>query len=167
MDSHRRIILAIICIFVTFVNIYFNSTLFKFTQHPEVPVSSTSNSEYPVVYDDFTQQLDAHDVIALANGTFQGVVYFGRDTCPVCLIYNSVLHDLVEDNSYKIYKFDTDIWRKHNSFESILSLYSIHDIPAIVKIDNTGNVASAFIESEADIDIIRDRLASFLSEIFA
>lgn len=89
------------------------------------------------VTDDFSIQIT--EINSKLNNEILGIVYFGRDTCPICTELNSIIIENIDFCSIKIYKFDTDKWRNNDKFQTVLDKYDITKIPTLIKIndDNT------------------------------
>ena len=56
------------------------------------------------VTDDFSIQIT--EINSILNNEIVGIVYFGRDTCPICTELNSIIIENIDFCSIKIYKFD-------------------------------------------------------------
>lgn len=86
------------------------------------------------VNDYFTTKIN--DINKLINDEITGYVYFGRDTCRVCLYLNTFLEKEYNENSdLLIYKFDTDYWRDNENFQNVLDKYSVSTVPTLIKIN--------------------------------
>lgn len=110
--------------------------------------------------DDFSVQIN--DIEALLNGEIVGIVYFGRDTCDFCLTLNAILKEYVNEDLI-IYKFDTDIWRNDDRFQSVLDKYGIKSVPALVSI-NKDKTFAQFIPDETLSDKeVEESLQQFLN----
>ncbi len=86
-------------------------------------------------------KLDSLDIL---KNTTTKIVYFGRDTCPICQIYKPILEEIVNEVDTKVYYFDTDYWRAKNEFNDILEYYNIDGIPNLIHINEDGS----FIKQE-------------------
>ena len=125
--------------------------------------TTASQSELNEGVDDtFSRQIT--DINELLSGEFNGIIYFGRDSCPFCKQFNIALASIVSENSYMIYKFDTDYWRDHEYFDRILEKYQVTQIPTIVRVVGV-NEFETFIYDESDdsIDRFEEELTDFLS----
>lgn len=100
-----------------------------------------TNNNTTMYYDDFSIKIN--DIEQLTDKEFSGVVYFGRDTCPYCSEFNKLIKQSELFNNIKIYKFDTDTWRKNQKFNDILKIYNIEEIPVLIKIEN-GKISARF-----------------------
>lgn len=94
------------------------------------------NSQEEITIDDFSIQIT--EINSILNNEIVGIVYFGRDTCPICTELNSIIIENIDFNNIKIYKFDTDKWRNNDNFQTILNKYNITKIPTLIKINNDG-----------------------------
>lgn len=104
------------------------------------------NTTLEKICDDFSTQIT--DINLLLNNKIVGVVYFGRDTCPFCQVYNGLLKkELEKNNELIIYKFDTDIWRNNENYQLVLSKYEITTVPSVIKI-NMDNTFEIFVADE-------------------
>lgn len=114
-----------------------------------------------VVSNDFLPQIQ--DINTLLNGDFTGFVYIGRDSCPFCLEFNSILKEFyLNDDEIKIYKFDTDFWREDYMFNKVLTNYNINSVPSLLRIDNNGEFEVLNVNlSEDDIIITLQEFFNF------
>ena len=86
--------------------------------------------------DDFSVPIESID--SLLNNQILGFVYFGRDTCPMCLQFNKALAiEVKKIPGVIIYKFDTDRWRENEKFQKVLDKYDIKNIPCLIRITNS------------------------------
>ncbi|MGL4760040.1 MAG: thioredoxin family protein [Sarcina sp.] len=93
----------------------------------------TNKDSLNEVSDYFTSPIK--DITTLLNDEINGYVYFGRDTCEVCLHFNSYLEkEFKKNQDLMIYKFDTEYWRPNDNFQKILNKYNITTIPSLIKI---------------------------------
>lgn len=123
----------------------------------ELDIEYTSNT---VVYNDFLSPIE--DIELLLNEGFTGFIYFGRDTCPICLQFNEVLKYVCEGNSQiPIYLFDTDFWREDENFTYVLDVYGVTTIPTLLRVGLTNNIETFSIDIDND-DII-NALSNFLT----
>ncbi len=115
-------------------------------------------SKTKVVYD--TMTIPIEDSSSLLNDEVIGFVYFGRDTCSVCLEFNKYLKKEYKANEQmEIYKFDTDYWRDTENFQEILEKYQISEIPMLIRIDSEND----FEIFESEVDELSDSLHEFLN----
>lgn len=111
--------------------------------------------------DDFSVAISDDEL--LLNGKMEGFIYFGRDTCPFCRLFNKYLSLISkEDTNITINKYDTDQWRETDSFDEILSKYSVNNIPLLVKVDEDGSYTTFGLSDANDIDEIYERLIDFI-----
>ncbi|MCL1883640.1 MAG: hypothetical protein FWF81_07820 [Defluviitaleaceae bacterium] len=102
------------------------------------------------------------DIKSLASGYYTGLLYVGRDTCPACLIFNVRLKNLyLNFNELSIYFFDTDYWREHELFETVLNKYGIATVPTLLNINEYGEFA-ILLPNNATMDEDMYILKSFL-----
>lgn len=103
------------------------------------------------VYDDFSVKID--DINKLIDDDIVGYVYFGRDTCPVCLHLNKFLKPLCNENDLTLYKFDTDYWRENENFNRVLEKYNIDSIPAIIELAEDRSYRSIAFTDDKKIEL--------------
>ncbi len=131
----------------------------------EITYSSVSD-ESPIVYDvqdDVSTPIT--DLQPLLNYEIEGLIYFGRDTCPVCRHFNQLLNKLKNNNNdIVIYKFDTDVWREDASFQAVLNLYRIVDVPVIIYVSD-GEFVPFEPNQITDIDTLESDFSQFLKKI--
>lgn len=77
-----------------------------------------------------------------------GIVYFGRPTCPNCEQFLPILKKVLKDKNKKIYYFNTDEWRNNEKFQDILDQYNIKQIPSIIRIKNGNSIEQLDILNE-------------------
>lgn len=115
------------------------------------------------VYDDFSQKIE--NINELVDNEITGLVYVGRDTCINCLKFNEILREETNANpSIKIYKFDTDFWRKDDMFQYVLDKYEITQIPVLLKINETTYKKFIIDNEKMTVDDYRDYLKNFISK---
>ena len=94
------------------------------------------------------------------------LVYFGRPTCPVCSEFLPVLENVLQDEKKEIYYFNTDEWREHDKYQSIISLYEIESVPSIIKIDENGSIKKLdLLKSNFDLENttqVKNKIQDFL-----
>lgn len=116
--------------------------------------------------EDFCDEIDNFSIPItniddLLNNRISGFVYFGRDTCPMCLQFNHALSLALEKNTdVVIYKFDTDVWRTDQSFQKVLDKFHVTSIPCLVKVTNS---KSFVFGSDSSSDLSQSDLEAFLS----
>lgn len=99
------------------------------------------------IADTFTHHITS--IEDLLEGRIQGIVYFGRDTCPFCFQFNKSLAKVLENSTIDIFKFDTDKWRSNEHFDVVLEHFSVTSIPTLVRIDSKDDFET-FIYTEPD-----------------
>lgn len=112
--------------------------------------------------DNFTEKID--DIDELLNFKIEGIIYFGRDTCPYCQNINKLISKELElSNELVIYKFDTDYWRKNEKFNTVLEQYNITSVPTLIKFNNGKIQKSISFDFEnSDLSEIQEELSKFL-----
>ena len=74
-----------------------------------------------------------------------GIVYFGRDSCPNCAVFNDALRLILDElPDLKIYKFDTDFWRENIQYNEVLDLYGIDQVPMLIYISEDKTIQTLF-----------------------
>lgn len=101
--------------------------------------------------DNFTEKID--DIDELLNFKIEGIIYFGRDTCPHCQNINKLISKELElSNELVIYKFDT-----------VLEQYNITSVPTLIKFNNGKIQKSISFDFEnSDLSEIQEELSKFL-----
>lgn len=101
--------------------------------YTDINIKKTNNHKIKII-----------DINKLINDEIEGLIYFGRDTCPVCQKLNEEFLDkeIYENNNLIIYEFNTNYWRNDENFEKILDKYNISTIPTIVKINSDKSYTS-------------------------
>lgn len=70
------------------------------------------------------------DVQALQNG----IVYFGRPTCPHCVHFASALHELATAGSARVYYVNTDYWRGHAQIAGLFNRFDVTIVPTLIHV---------------------------------
>ena len=105
-----------------------------FINYAETKPNQNQSEEVEIIEDTFSTPLTS--IEQMEDEKFNGVVYFGRDTCPNCLTINEFLKKFHEDNPTEtIYKFDTEYWKQDSDYESVLAKYEIESIPLLMKFE--------------------------------
>lgn len=68
------------------------------------------------------------------NSIENGIIYFGRPTCPVCQYFKPLLFEATREYPLPIYYFNTDRFRNHTDFLTILDNFEITSVPSLVQI---------------------------------
>lgn len=160
MRKNKHIIISLlIVLIITFI------TLIGISKNINKDKKYNTNKEVQTdkeIYDYFTIKID--DINKLINDEISGYVYFGRDTCPICLYLNKFLEkEYINNNDLLIYKFDTDYWRENKSFKDILNKYNISTIPTLIRInkDQSYEILEFHNENEEQIQL---ELNNFLNK---
>lgn len=74
-------------------------------------------------------------------------VYFGRPTCPHCVLLYPRLEKVAKDNNITIHYVNTDEYREVEKFQEILNTYEINYVPYLAKFEN-GKIVNVFDNSE-------------------
>lgn len=130
---------------------------------PRLQLISSELTTYEEVEDHFSKKLSSVDEIT--DNEFSGIVYFGRDTCPNCLMINSFIQEVYEENeNLIIHKFDTDYFRGMSGYEEVISKYDIQNIPSLIKIKN-GEIKDRFEFKEelVKVEEIQESVFAFLT----
>jgi len=94
------------------------------------------------IFDTFSEKIQSKNVDLLLNQDISGFIYFGRDTCVDCLSFNFVLKEVIDKyDGLVIHKFDTDDWRQHEEFHTILDLYGIDNVPTLLYISDEEKIS--------------------------
>ena len=103
-----------------------------------------------VVYDYFTDQIE--DIDLLLTDEITGFVYFGRDTCPNCLVFNTAMAIEIDSNAnLVVHKFDTDYWRENENFKTVLDKYGVTKIPVLINLDNDTFTTFSYDKDSTDL----------------
>lgn len=112
--------------------------------------------------DTFSVPID--DIATLEDRKLVGYIYFSRETCPVCMIFNAYIDACLETSGNPvIYKFDTDMWRENEKFQAILDEYQVSAIPTLVRIYDDKTMIVFESDAETEKEFIKDLIA-FLSD---
>lgn len=123
-------------------------------------VSQNTQNEEDITIDNFS--IPINDINDLIYDNITGIVYFGRDSCPFCLKFNEILKTNIDITELNIYKFDTDKWRNHEKYQTILDKYHIENIPALIKINSNYSVEIYKPNENATDKEVVDSLNHFL-----
>lgn len=124
-----------ILILIIIISIFFITSCSAFNN---LSVEQSSN----IIYDDFTTKIS--NIQDILDNKITGLIYFGRDSCPICIKFNEVLKDEINSNGdLLIYKFDTDYWRENQYFQKVLKKFNISEIPVLIKV-NGNNTFNTF-----------------------
>lgn len=135
--SKINIVLLVILAAVVGINLFFLS------KHHGVQDAAPLSSPQTDAADDFSVQID--DISLLLDQEITGIVYFGRDSCPECAVFNDALRlILTELPDLKIYKFDTDYWREDIQYHEVLELYGVDRVPMLIYIAEDKTIQSLF-----------------------
>lgn len=108
-------------------------------------------------------RLDSLDILKNSEGK---IVYFGRETCPICQIYEPVLEETLDELNIEAYYFDTDAWRANDEFSTILDHYGIAGIPDLVYIKEDGSYIKQKLSHDAekfdDEELLKQEIKKFL-----
>ena len=80
---------------------------------------STGENLYFVEVDDIDQ------VFALDAG----FIYFGRPTCPNCVVFEPILSALAKETRNRVYYLNTDNWRNHERFSEAIEHFGVSTVP--------------------------------------
>lgn len=158
MKKINQIFLSIFLIFFISLTLLFIFKLFEInTKDTYIQEATLKNSNLKI------KIIDINDLI---NDKIEGLIYFGRDTCPVCNKFNEEFlnKELAENNNLIIYEFNTDYWRDNENFQKILNKYNITKIPTLIKITSDTSYNKFELNSETNIsnETIQLNLKNFL-----
>ena len=123
----------------------------------------TTEETVGLLSDDFCEQIT--NLEDLIQREITGVIYFGRDSCENCLQLNYILKQIITDNEYCVYKFDTDTWRESEAYEKVLEMYHVQSVPILVEVDENGKILSAFEIDGLKYGEIENGLMDFFSNL--
>ena len=78
-------------------------------------------------------------IIEIANGTFyldlKGTyyIYFGKSDCPECQEFEKVLENVLAENQWAVYSYDTSQWKESPKYDYVLKRFHVDWIPLLVK----------------------------------
>lgn len=123
-----------------------------------------------VKYNEMTGEEDTFsipisDIQLLMNKEITGLIYFGRDSCPFCALFNGLMKEELQkiDEHIVVYKFDTDVWREHALFQEVLDSYNVKSIPALVRSNEDETVDLFSVSEEMTDEAFRNTIRSFLN----
>lgn len=147
-------------VFLTFLLINYPTINNINIQNPPQAINYIDNEQKN--YDNFLTPIE--NIRLLAENKIIGYVYFGRDTCPFCQVFNKLLCKEVQSNpTLIIYKFDTDTWRQDEKFQDVLEQYHIDKIPLLIKIKTDGSFLAFEVPENFTNDEVISALHTFLS----
>ncbi|MDO4267264.1 MAG: hypothetical protein Q4C73_02230 [Eubacteriales bacterium] len=93
-------------------------------------------------------------------GTFY--IYFGRPTCPSCVVFEEHLNKFLQNTHWIVYYFNTAYWKEDPQYNNILRKYKIDGVPALIKtVDKELADTYYFDETKDDKEIAADLDAFF------
>lgn len=98
-----------------------------------------------------------------------GFIYFGRPTCPSCVLFKPLLTEVAKEENEKIYYFNTDYFSNNSKItedelKEIYDKYQIQYVPALIKLVNgslVGSFGASFIEEESGM--IKEKIRDFIA----
>lgn len=99
-----------------------------------------------------------------------GIIYFGRPSCPACEAFEPILKEALKEENAIAYYFDTDFFRTNKLFseeelQAIFKKYLVSEVPALVEIKN-GTVINTFdgnMISKEKSDYVKKQVSSFIT----
>lgn len=89
------------------------------------------------------------------NNIKNGYIYFGREDCPACNIFDPVLNSVAKSNLLKINYVDTNLFRDSN-LDEFLKKFNVTQVPTLIEVHN-GKMIGSF-EGEAYNEFGKDSL---------
>ena len=157
LNRTKLITITIILISVFVINIQLSFNIVPKAMLRKSVLYEIYNTINPLVLDDFTLEID--DPKGLTNGKINGVVYFGRDDCENCVMFNAILKEYLEEFPNVVYKYDTSKFREAPINPEILEKYCIYSVPTLVLIDQHGNSIEKLEVEGLSLPEIRQGLA--------
>jgi predicted bacteriocin transport accessory protein len=146
LSANRRVVYAL-CVVLVF------SILFSCSSNSNISVDETTNKIPELIElskDELDDKIDSRE-------TFY--IYFGRPSCPDCVIFEPKLKELVKTSKYDIYYFNTEAKasKKKEMREYIVS-YGINEVPSILDIQK-GDVIKVYDgQTDRDIQMLESKL---------
>ncbi len=140
-------IAIIIIIFISFLFAYFSINSF--------------NKEYLV------QIRDTNELESIVNG----IIYFGRPSCPNCIKFEPTLKRMITQNKTTVYYFNTDYFRENEllpeeELGKIFQRFTVEEVPLMVVLTN-GSLTGMFNPNRiynGTQDSMMKELSAFLNE---
>ena len=156
------IIVLLILLIATCTGCYNENATNSSFQNDDTQIQDATDQYIEGIPDDFSLQIN--EIEMLLNQEIIGIVYFGRDSCPLCLTLNSILQNECSNNGELIiYKFDTDRWREDTQFQLVLDKYEIKKVPALIRIEEDGSFSSFTVSDELNDSEAVSSLQKFLN----
>lgn len=138
--------------FVVLTFLLINCPTITNIQNPPQTINYIDNEQKN--HDNFLIPIE--NIHLLTENKIIGYVYFGRNSCPFCQVFNTLLWEEVQSNpALVIYKFDTDTWRQDEKFQDVLAQYYVENIPQLIKINTDGSILIFEVsEDYSDAEVI-------------
>lgn len=82
------------------------------------------------------------------------IIYFGRDTCPSCVVATQFLQEYLSEEDITISYFNTDTFRDDTCFPTVIKDFNITVVPSLVLVQNGKYIKSVSLVSDSgDLDI--------------
>lgn len=95
-------------------------------------------------------------------GTFY--VYFGRPTCPSCVVFEDHLNEFLQNNRWVVYYFNTAYWKENSRYDNILHKYKIDGVPTLIKVVDKELVDTFHFDENMDDQEVTTELEGFFGE---
>lgn len=90
---------------------------------------------------------DISDLDFFNNHLDNEFVYFGRPTCPHCVLLYPRLEKVAKNSNVTIHYINTDEYREEEKLQEILNTYEINYVPYLAKFEN-GKIVKVFNNRE-------------------
>ena len=113
---------------------------------------------------------EAEHIIGITNITFFDdmpgtfYVYFGRPTCPNCVVFEGHLNEILQNNRWVVYYFNTAYWKEDSRYDNILRKYKIDGVPTLVKVVDKELVDTFHFNENLNDQEIATELDGFFGE---
>ena len=113
---------------------------------------------------------EAEHIIGITNITFFDdmpgtfYVYFGRPTCPSCVVFEDHLNEFLQNNRWVVYYFNTAYWKENSRYDNILRKYKIDGVPTLVKVVDKELVDTFHFNENLNDQEIATELDGFFGE---
>jgi predicted bacteriocin transport accessory protein len=97
-----------------------------------------------------------------------GIIYFGRDSCPECAKFTPILKEIAIEQKIDIYYFNTDYFRQNSilsedELQTIFNEYHVTNVPILIGIKHGGFNSLFSVTLNENVESMKETVRNYIS----